>query len=212
MIIDESVIENMNKSRRRRRCSFCRCAGHTIKSCNDERITCFEELCQLKKWEYASTYVTGRCFSIWLATFAHEYSTSLSVIKAFAVRKCNALTRSYLLEHIEKIRYYFYGDLSHESLYNESLYNKYKINMMYDHNPEVVADISECSICYDPKIINDLVTLNCNHMFCGTCVVGIIKNNNKVIAPSCALCRENITSFKYSDTKFEHEMLEYVDM
>ena len=89
---------------------------------------------------------------------------------------------------------------------------KYKMNIIYDHNPEVVADISECAICYDPKMINDLVTLNCNHMFCGTCVVGIIKNNNKVIVPSCALCREPINSIKYSDTNFENEMMEYVDM
>jgi hypothetical protein len=72
--------------------------------------------------------------------------------------------------------------------------------------------MNECSICYDPKIRNDLVTLNCNHAFCGACVVGIIKNNNKVIVPSCALCREPINSIKYSDTNFENEMMEYVDM
>ena len=214
MIIEESIIENMNNSRRERKCSFCRCAGHTIKTCNDERITCFEELCQLKKWEYNSTYVTGRCFAIWLATFACEYSTSLSVIKAFAVRKCNALSRSYLGDHIEKIIYYFYGDLSHESLYNESLYNnnKYKMKLIYDNNVDISEVLCECSICYDHKVGHDLVTLNCIHVFCGICVVGIIKNNNKVVAPSCALCREPIKSITYTNSNFENEMMKYVDM
>ena len=206
-MIEESVIEKINTSRRERRCSFCRCLGHTIKTCNDERITCFEELCQLKKWEYNSTYVTGRCFAIWLATFAHEYNTS-SIIKAFAVRKCNALSRSYLGDHIEKIIYYFYGNLSDESLYEN---NKYKMNMIYENNP-VVVDTCDCAICYDPKSVYDLVTLNCNHAFCGACVVGIIKNKNNVIEPSCALCREPIKSIKYSDTNFENEIMEYVDM
>jgi hypothetical protein len=79
-------------------------------------------------------------------------------------------------------------------------------------NVDISDVLCECAICYDTKIGNDLVTLNCNHAFCGECVVGIIKNNNKVIVPSCALCRENIKSITYSDTNFENEMMEYVDM
>ena len=204
MIFEESLIE----MRSVRKCSFCRCASHTIKTCNDERITCFEELCQLKNWEYNSTYTpytSRRRFAIWLITFAVEESTA-PVLKAFAIRKCHAVTSSYISACMEKIIYYFYGE---QPIYEN---NKYKINMMYDENSGISEVLCECSICYDSKNGNDLVTLNCNHAFCGACVVGIIKNNNKVIVPSCALCREPISSIKYSDTNFENEMMEYVDM
>ena len=201
MIFEESVIvERIVK-----KCSFCRCAGHTIKTCNDERITCFEELCQLKKWEYNSTLEPRQRFALWLVTFAVEH-TARPVLKAFAVRKCHALARHYIYVCMNQIIYYFYGDLP---IYET---NKYKINMIYDNTPGISEVLCECAICYEPKNGNDLVTLNCNHVFCGTCVVGIIKNNNKVIVPSCALCRENIKSIKYTDTNFENEMTEYVDM
>ena len=200
--------ESVNRERSPRKCSFCKCVGHTIKTCNDERITCFEELCQLKKWEYNSTYQSRQRFTIWLITFVGEQNTS-SVIRAFAARKCNAISRTYLNFCIEKIIYYFYGDLIEELMYAS---NKYKINMFYDNKTLVSEVLCECSICYDPKNGKDLVTLNCNHVFCGACVVGIIKNNNKVIVPSCALCREHIKSIKYSDTNFENEMIEYVDI
>lgn len=209
MIIDESVIENMNKSRRERRCSFCRCIGHTIKTCNDERIICFEELCQLKKCEYNLQYDPRQRFALWLVSFANEYSIA-PLLKAFAARKCHATTRSYIYLCMIKIIFYFYGDdLNEETNYENA---KYKINMICDNNVDVSEVLCECAICYDPKIRNDLVTLNCNHAFCGECIVGIIKNNNKVILPSCALCREPIKSITYATKIFENEMMEYVDM
>ena len=204
MIIEESV----NTERSIKKCSFCRCAGHTIKTCNDERITCFEELCQLKKWEYNLTSDPRQRFALWLVTFAVEHSAS-TVIKAFSIRKCNAVTRSYIYLCMEKIIYYFYGNINEEPIFEN---NKYKMNMIYEIKLDVSEVLCECSICYDPKIVNDLVTLNCNHVFCGKCVVGIIKNNNKIIAPSCAFCREPIKSITYANINFENEILEYVDM
>lgn len=204
-MFEESVIENQTQSVRK--CSFCRCAGHTIKRCNDERITCFEELCQLKKCEYNSTFEPRQRFALWLVSFANEYSIT-PLLKAFAVRKCRATTRSYIYLCMSKIIFYYYGDLNEETNYENI---KYKINMVYEKNTEAVA-MNECSICYDDKIGKEFVTLNCNHAFCGTCVVGIIKNNNHVTVPSCALCREPINSIKYTDTNFENKMIEYVDM
>ena len=200
--------ESVNTERRVRKCSFCRCAGHTIKTCNDERITCFEALCQLKKWEYNLEHNAIQRFALWLVTFTVEYRTT-HVVKAFAVRKCNAVTRSYFYNYMDKIIYYFYGELNDEYVYENT---KYKINMIYDNNPVISDVLCDCAICYDPKSVNNLVTLNCNHAFCGACVVGIIKNNNKVIVPSCALFREPINSIKYYEPNFENEMMEYVNM
>jgi hypothetical protein len=200
MLVEEPLIEIMNPVRSARKCSFCRCAGHTIKTCNDERITCFEELCQLKKWEYNSQNDPRQRFALWLVTFAVEHRTP-SVVKAFAIRKCNAVTRSYIYDCMEKIIYYFYGDTH---LYENK---KFTINMIYISKSAAECD---CAICYEHTDGDKCVTLNCNHAFCGPCIVGIIKNNNKVIEPSCALCREPIKSITYSDKKFEDDMKEYV--
>ena len=200
--------ESVNRERSARKCSFCKCVGHTIKTCNDERITCFEELCQLKKCEYNLQYDPRQRFALWLVTFANEYSIA-PLLKAFAVRKCHATTRSYIYLCMIKIIFYFYGDdLNEETNYENA---KYKINMIYEKNAEAV-DMNECSICYDTKIGKEFVTLNCNHAFCGVCVVGIIKNNNHVTVPSCALCREPINDVKYADTNFVNKMIEYVNM
>jgi hypothetical protein len=202
-MFEESLIESQTQSVRK--CSFCRCAGHTIKTCNDERITCFEALCQLKKWEYNLEHNPRQRFALWLVTFAVEYRTT-HVVKAFAVRKCKAVTRNYFYDCVDKIIYYFYGM---QPVYEN---DKYKINMMYDTKLDSSEVLCECSICYDDKIGKEFVTLNCNHTFCGACVVGIIKNNNHVIVPSCALCREPINAIKYTDTNFVNKMIEYVDM
>ena len=200
MIVEESLIENMNAARSVRKCSFCRCPGHTIKTCNDERITCFEELCQFKKGEYNSHHEPRQRFALWLVTFAVEHRTT-SVVKAFAISKCNAVTRSYIYDCMEKIIYYFYGDTH---LYENT---KHDINMICVSNPSAECD---CAICYEPTIGEKCVVLNCNHVFCGLCIVGIIKNNNKIIEPSCALCREPIKTITYSDKQFEYDMKEYI--
>lgn len=205
MIAEESL---MNPSRSVRKCSFCRCSGHTIKTCNDERITCFAELCQLKKGEYNSHAEPRQRFALWLVTFAVEYGTT-SVVKAFAISKCNAVTRSYIYDCMEKIIYCFYGDTH---LYENT---KHTINMIYVSKLQAVCVCEgdcdcDCAICYETTSGDKCVTLNCNHSFCGTCVVSIIKNNNKIREPSCALCREPIKTITYSDKKFEDDMKEYV--
>jgi len=190
----------MNSVRSVRKCSFCRCAGHTINICNDERITCFEELCQLKKWQYNSTDNPRQRFSLWLVTITMEHSMT-QVVKAFAVRKCNAVTRSCIYACMEKIIYYLYNDVH---VYENK---KFNINMICVSNTDAACD---CAICYESTIDANCVTLNCNHSFCGSCVVNIIKNNNKVISPSCALCREPIQTITYSDTRFEEDMKKYI--
>ena len=212
MLIEESLIEIMNPVRSVKKCSFCRCAGHTINICNDERITCFEELCQLKKWEYNSNNEPRRRFAMWLVVFLEGYGTS-SVIRAFAVRKCNALSRSTLGRCIHNIIYYFYGDITNDMpIY---VNNKYKMNMIYVNNPvvELISEaLCDCSICLEAKINSECVTLNCNHMFCGACIVGVFANNKNILGPSCALCRETIKTIKYADITFENKIIEYVDL
>ena len=50
----------------------------------------------------------------------------------------------------------------------------------------------ECSICLDEKNKINMVTLNCQHKFCGSCISQTLKKYNQNNAPSCALCRTKI--------------------
>ena len=58
----------------------------------------------------------------------------------------------------------------------------------------------ECPVCYDNTSKDTIVTLNCGHQYCGTCVKGILtatleKNQkfNRRALPPCAMCRVDMT-------------------
>jgi hypothetical protein len=52
--------------------------------------------------------------------------------------------------------------------------------------------IENCNICYEDKQNRHMVSLNCNHNFCGTCVSKILKKCNPLNLPNCAMCRTKI--------------------
>jgi len=57
---------------------------------------------------------------------------------------------------------------------------------------EELDTIENCNICYEDKQNRHMVSLNCNHKFCGTCVSQILKKHNQMFLPNCALCRTKI--------------------
>jgi len=59
-----------------------------------------------------------------------------------------------------------------------------------------VSDVCECCICMNDEInCVDSVKLNCEHQFCGDCIISTLKKHNKSseLKPSCALCRSTMT-------------------
>jgi hypothetical protein len=58
---------------------------------------------------------------------------------------------------------------------------------------ELAAEV-ECAICYENRIIRNMDTLNCSHMFCHGCVRRQLET-----LQSCALCRVPITSITIRD-------------
>jgi hypothetical protein len=50
----------------------------------------------------------------------------------------------------------------------------------------------ECAICYEETMVENKVTLNCGHKFCGICIKKLLINNN---CPSCSLCRTKMSEF-----------------
>uniref|UniRef100_A0A6C0KS52 RING-type domain-containing protein n=1 Tax=viral metagenome TaxID=1070528 RepID=A0A6C0KS52_9ZZZZ len=67
---------------------------------------------------------------------------------------------------------------------------------------------NECPICYENLKNEDIVTLNCNHHFCKTCIINTLKTN-KNGEPSCALCRETICSMLVPNGETYDSVAEY---
>ena len=75
-------------------------------------------------------------------------------------------------------------------------------------NVKKICVLEDCPICYEPLKYEDIVTLNCNHEFCKTCIVQslhTVKNGD----PSCALCREKICSMLVPDVKTYDNIAEF---
>ena len=57
---------------------------------------------------------------------------------------------------------------------------------------EELETIENCNICYEDKQNRHMVSLNCNHNFCGTCLSSVLKKCNPHNFPNCAMCRTKI--------------------
>jgi hypothetical protein len=57
---------------------------------------------------------------------------------------------------------------------------------------EELDTIENCNICYEDKQHRHMVSLNCKHNFCGTCVSKTLKKCNPLSFPNCAMCRTKI--------------------
>ena len=76
---------------------------------------------------------------------------------------------------------------------------KYNIQpiLVSDELEECIEEcIEECAICYENIKCTDLVKLNCNHTFCGCCIKKTLKTQNIYHPPTCALCREKMSTFR----------------
>jgi len=71
-----------------------------------------------------------------------------------------------------------------------------------------ICVLEDCPICYETLKYEDIVTLNCNHEFCKTCIIQTlhsVKNSD----PSCALCRTKICSMLVPDVKTYDTVAEF---
>lgn len=66
----------------------------------------------------------------------------------------------------------------------------------------------ECSICYNENKICDMVTLNCNHSFCVTCIKKILTTCKTDKKPCCALCRADISKFNIKNPEVLNNLKE----
>ena len=75
------------------------------------------------------------------------------------------------------------------------------------------ADVlCECCICMNNEISQvDIVKLNCEHQFCGDCIISTLKQHNKSseLKPSCALCRTIMTNIEVANDATLAKMQEF---
>lgn len=73
---------------------------------------------------------------------------------------------------------------------------KYNISLLLVSN-EIDEECKEdCVICYNEIKCMDMVTLNCDHRFCGVCINETLKSHKSMYSsPCCALCRKQMTNF-----------------
>ena len=90
--------------------------------------------------------------------------------------------------------------------FSESQENK-KLNIALTLLDAVVDDAveesCECAICLNNEIEKpNIVKLNCEHQFCGDCIIGTLKTHKKSseLEPRCALCRANILKIETNST------------
>jgi hypothetical protein len=72
--------------------------------------------------------------------------------------------------------------------------------------------VEECVICYEVKEKDKFARLNCEHIFCGDCVVKTIQTKNEQNEHSnnhikCSLCRESVSVISVIDDKIIYNQL-----
>lgn len=239
-----------------RACSFCRIAGHNIKTCNDVRIQNFETTCSIEIQNFDST----NDFKSWLRENYAEDAPNLMLLKVFVIQKFHVrgrISTEICIEYIAEYMFLKYKINEQENsneennedieddllriwdalrlfnsennyVLNETLENDYNIlrnNIIFrqeqmwvdflsnelrninnqsslarekyiissfienNENKDITVN-KECNICYDEKNTQKFVRLNCNHEFCGDCIIKIFKKTIKT--PCCAFCRTEV--------------------
>jgi hypothetical protein len=87
--------------------------------------------------------------------------------------------------------------------------NKYNISPLLVSDEVEVEGVEDCAICYESIKGVDLITLNCSHKFCGSCITHILENHNINSKPTCALCRTYMCKFDIQNPDVYHLVAKY---
>ena len=79
----------------------------------------------------------------------------------------------------------------------------------------IQKEVEECVICYEEKNKHDFAILNCQHIFCGECLVKTIQSKNEQNEHfsnqiNCSLCRVSISVINVVDDKNIYNQLKEV--
>jgi len=81
-----------------------------------------------------------------------------------------------------------------------------------DASASAAEVLCECCICMNNEISQvDIVKLNCEHQFCGDCIISTLKQHNESseLKPGCALCRATMTNIEVANDTTLAKMQEF---
>jgi hypothetical protein len=73
-------------------------------------------------------------------------------------------------------------------------------------NIEISEEEQNCCICMEEREKNDICRFTCQHSFCGTCIIDILKTQSSAC---CPLCREMVTNIITQKNNIQHKLQEY---
>jgi hypothetical protein len=92
----------------------------------------------------------------------------------------------------------------------DSTSKKYSIMPILTVDNNTDNELEDCPICYEQFGSNDSVRLNCNHRFCGSCILSTLSHHRfKDGSPGCALCRQNITTIMTKNNETFNNICEF---
>ncbi len=88
---------------------------------------------------------------------------------------------------------------------------RFDIGLNLDTNSDISSNTNcECGICLEQNIEKkNMVNLNCNHSFCGNCVVRVLEMSSPSKIPCCAFCRTNIVNIETSSSDNYTQLAEF---
>jgi len=227
-------MENTNIIREwNERCYYCQ-GNHILLQCSDSRLQRFEVLCRAKKYDYE---YSQDGFKNWIRDYYNnETDENKKMIVCFAIKNTTAFSGERINEIINKITDFIFENRSYRNSITEQggeedflafsnyddeeeqqvvlperywhqrvprksieivLYPKPETSMKYD-----------CGICLECKPESKIVSLNCNHNFCESCVEKILKNDAET---KCAYCRCNTTHITVTNAETHNKYINIIN-
>jgi len=211
-------------------CSFCKSRAHNITNCDNERLLDFKENLFSKRDDLREIHSIDfndkiSYFETWLL------GQNQKLVKSYAMRFCGAYARNTIeicaakiINSIWNVNQDIWGNNQSQTsdfislpdspdmergveylLQLRNNRNQPDENRKFDIIPILCLESSnlqeDCSICYEEILHVNMVSLNCNHNFCGSCLSQTLKKCNPNSLPCCALCRTKIECIMINDVK-----------
>lgn len=234
--IDNSVHNNeyhLSRENNGRLCGFCRCTGHTVIRCDDERVingkreieeiinnnintsrTIVENI--VNEWlsDKSDILLKAIFCNIRIIKYSYYYSRSdiIDIIKNYVMNKLYFL-RLYEYRNnqniVQTVQHARITILIPYYVINtlKDLYKSLSIKVIMVKSKIQHTD-KECPICLDSLEYDNIQKTNCNHEYCKECLTNTIKGfANRRNNAKCPLCRSNIEII-YQNKKFINKSLE----
>ena len=206
-------------------CSYCGCPSHNIRFCSSPSIRNIEQTIAQFYYLIVQQSVTSNLNEedteeLFVSSLTQRYL--LRDLRVLAVTTGGAAASGINKRQYAAVLYTLYKTAYNIIINQYNLINSYVRNLINDFDSVAtvpkkfnitpilhIADndnnkyrdnVCECAICLSDTVkISDSVKLNCNHQFCGECVIKTLEIH-KSLDPCCALCRTTISNITVNNS------------